>query len=835
MALRILMVAEKPSISQSIAEILSKNQMESRRGILPVHEFQAVFRGKTANFKCTSVAGHVYTTDFDAKYRNWETTDPATLFDAPVLKVESNPKGHVCKHLQLEARGTDVLILWMDCDREGENICFEVIENTKHWMNQGAKIYRARFSAITAPDINKAMQNLGEPNKNEARSVDARQEIDLKVGVAFTRFQTRYFQSKYGNLDSKTISYGPCQTPTLGFCVDRHDEIAQFEPETYWRVVPIVEKGMTKIPLEWARERVFDHQVAHLFAGLVKQDNFAIVTDCTKSRTKTARPVPLNTVALLKVASNNLGIGPHQTMVIAERLYIRGFISYPRTESTQYPEHFNLREALGMQRSHPIWGDYVSGLLAEGKVKAKKGHDAGDHPPITPMACATEEDLGGNDWRLYDYITRHFIASLSTDAKYDKIKIKFSLGGEFFSYSGKRIISEGFTSLMPWMKSKDEVKIDMLEKGDQLPVAAVEVKEEQTSPPPYLSESDLISLMEKHGIGTDASISTHIENIIQRNYVRLEERSRTLHPTHLGVALIHGYHKIDPELVLPKVRSTIEQYISYIAQGKSSFESVVAHTIKVFVSKFDYFVRNIPQMDELFEVSFTTIKDMDLNSKVKPKCGKCKRYMKFIYLKPQRIYCPNCEETYSVPQGGTIKLYKELLCPLDDFELLTFDAPNGQAYSFCPFCYNNPTLEGMEKGLGCNRCTHPTCIHGMTMNTISDCPACDIGKMVLNPHPKPTWRVDCNLCKFSFKLSSQITRLSVSTKECEECGDKKLEIGFPSDKSPLEGGKPEITACLNCHDLISSMVTQDTGTTRLFRGRGGRRGRGRGRKRRGGR
>lgn len=111
------------------------------------------------------------------------------------------------------------------------------------------------------------------------------------------------------------------------------------------------------------------------------------------------------------------------------------------------------------------------------------------------MACATEDELGGNDWRLYDYITRHFIASLATDAKYDKIKIKFSLGGEFFSYSGKRIISEGFTSLMPWLKSKDEVRIDMLEKGEQLPVAAVEVKEEQTSPPSYLSESDLISLV----------------------------------------------------------------------------------------------------------------------------------------------------------------------------------------------------------------------------------------------------------------------------------------------------------------------------------------------------
>ncbi|KAM7280627.1 hypothetical protein ACFE04_007761 [Oxalis oulophora] len=286
MAPQVLMVAEKPSIALSIANVLSNGKMSTRKSSLDVHEFDGKFLGQNVHYKVTSVIGHVFSVDFPAKYQDWATTDPMDLFQAPVLKSESNPKAHVSRHLNQEARGCGQLVLWLDCDREGENICFEVMECTGFQENDSRRrVYRAKFSSVTLKDISRAMENLVEPNRNEVLAVDARQEIDLTVGVAFTRFQTSYFQGKYGNLDSRVISYL---------------QITTFKPEKFWVVRPFIFYKGFELQLDWERHRLFDMDVAAMFQKLVMQDGLVRVVGVSEKHETKGRPSGLNTVNLLK-------------------------------------------------------------------------------------------------------------------------------------------------------------------------------------------------------------------------------------------------------------------------------------------------------------------------------------------------------------------------------------------------------------------------------------------------------------------------------------------------------------------------------------------------------
>jgi DNA topoisomerase III len=466
------------------------------------------------------------------------------------------------------------------------------------------------------------------------------------------RFQTRYFQGKYGDLDSAVVSYGPCQTPTLGFCVERHDEIKTFSPEPFWSLDVSVEVGNSTgagrvVRLNWTRQRVFDEDVAQTLLHTLRLPASSAwvdlrVASVTSSESRRARPQAMNTVAMLKLASSQLGIGPQAAMRAAEHLYLSGYLSYPRTESTAYPSSFDFRGALGTLRGHPSLGSYAAELLSSGANNARQGKDQGDHPPITPVGMPHMASLQSDEARIFDLVARHFLASISKDARFLVTKATFvstsaadssssASTGETFLAVGREELDPGFTAVYGRQRSEEEEEDEdgYMDSAQTLPpnlqagmacrICSASLHKGFTSVPGYLTESELIGKMEKNGIGTDASIPTHINNIIVRNYVSLGP-GRTLVPTALGVVLVHGYYRIDVDLVLPDVRATIERFCNMIAKGEAGKEEVVLHSLRNFHRKFLYFSEHVGAMDSLFEASFSPLA---ATGKFLSKCGKC--------------------------------------------------------------------------------------------------------------------------------------------------------------------------------------------------------------------
>ncbi|UYV70828.1 TOP3B [Cordylochernes scorpioides] len=679
-----LMVAEKPSLAKSIAQILSNGSVQTRKSVsnaCPVHEFIETFNGEATLFKMTSVCGHVMALDFIPKYNSWDKVDPIELFEATTKKKLSNPELHIPQLLQKEGLGCDYLILWLDCDKEGENICYEVLDIVrpqlrKWYQRESQAVFRAKFSALTEREIHEAMSNLGQPNLHEARAVDARQELDLRVGCAFTRFQTKYFQGKYSNLDSTLISFGPCQTPTLGFCVERYDKIQNFKPEPYWLlhveqlkencVCQIQSASRKAVSLEWQRGAIFDVEVARYFLNNIKNVQHALVTSVKTKESVRPRPLALNTVELMRVASSGLGMGPQHTMQLAEKLYTQGYISYPRTETTSYPDSFDLKEVLHHLRAVRPYSEAVQDLLSSGINRPRKGHDAGDHPPITPLKAAQRDDLDGNAWKIYDYISRHFIATLCEDMVFLQTTVQLEVGEEKFSCQGMQLLERGFTAVFPWQAPGPDDILPPLEEGSLCPILEMKLLDKMTQPPDYLTEAELITLMEKHGIGTDASIPTHINNICERHYVTVES-GRRLKPTKLGLVLVQGYNQIDQDLVLPTMRAAVERQLNLIAHGKADFHQVLKHGLNIFLLKFVHFVTSIFAMDDLFSQTFMALAD---SGRPFTRCGKCRRFLKLTSKTNNQLHCQICHETLALPRGGNIREFKEYECPLDGYQLV---------------------------------------------------------------------------------------------------------------------------------------------------------------------
>lgn len=711
---KVLMVAEKPSIAKAIAEALSGPRgPRQRRGIsraLPVYEFTTddFFPArceKNTNqpvkslITVTSVVGHVFTLGFHDENSNGSGNkghrDPVDYFDIPVVKQEETTTGklRVVDHLRALSADIEHLVLWLDCDAEGENIAHEVIAVTRKTMAGNAaeemeaskrRIHRAFFSAITKDALRDAFGNLGTPNASLSRSVDARQELDLRVGVAITRLLTwrcvGMARQKFSHT-TKLISYGPCQTPTLSFCVERAREIHAFRPQQFFKIkiVARFENDRTRNrelrwnaddPVENNSKRgkiiedsaTFNQRLADDVLQLgSRPKSFLRIVRVEERRERRDAPLGLNTVALLAAGSKTFGMSPKQVMSVAEKLYSSGFISYPRTETTQYnPNGFDVQKILRDHTSHSEWGRTASHLLGtkysnNNKRPPVRGKDAGDHPPITCLKPATREVVGGGTaWKVYEFVARTFLGSLSDDLLFTRRVAHLELVTPGLHRNGKPITfdmdqvtvdSLGFAGACSWVlrdigaqKENDIINSSVIfQENMTMSIVDIQLEKCYTMPPPFLQEHELIEMMDEKSIGTDASMATHVNNIVDRGYVVLCDETgvplrqfrpprpgqarvprqvgRYMVPTPLGISLMELFEKAEGQIIdgkeasnatrleaeaanytsvalltRPAIRAQMEAQMKQIATGMLDKDKCLDHNLRWFRSRYEQLV-----------------------------------------------------------------------------------------------------------------------------------------------------------------------------------------------------------------------------------------------------
>lgn len=380
----------------------------------------------------------------------------------------------------------------------------------------------------------------------------------------------------------------------------------------------------------------------------------------------------------------------------------------------------------------------------------------------------------------------------------------------------------------------------------------LDIREKMTTPPGYLTESELITLMEKNGIGTDASISTHIENIQKRSYVTLET-GRRLVPSKLGLVLAQGYHRIDSSLVLPQVRSDIEGQCNKIAKGLASREDVVAKAIELFRGKFSAFVKNIEKMDVLFSTSFSKLEDV---GKPFTRCGLTRRYLQYVPGPPVRLYNKYTETVYPLPNGGIVKQWSGRTCPIEGcgFELCLYSVGQPQrTFPLCPRCYNDPEwtidenelpeneedkadevkerqiqrVAGKNLVLECPLPDHHPLIAEMVVSTDEE----SDGVLIVDPHFGPKWRLVDTRSPTIVHMPKCVAKITILGTMDEEMEVHKVCIEYNEGESPLRDKASKHTTCIPKDEVLKPLLRAHHGSERTRtpgRGRGGR-GRGRGR------
>lgn len=574
-----LIVTEKNNSARKIAEILSGGSAKADATYkVPFY----TWTDGDGDHMTIGLKGHMMSPAFPEGYSNWQKTDLHELIDAQLM-LEATDK-NVLRAIRKVAKEADDLIIATDFDREGELIGLEALQQivevnpsltgiapegkTKADGNELLQaeptIKRARYSALTKDEIERAFSEIDDLSYNLANAGATRQDIDLIWGATLTRavsLATRRFGSNF-------LSVGRVQSPTLALVVERELERRAHKAEPYWELFAKFEHPDGSFEAHHATDKFWDEAEAK--AALEGTSSPGRVTSVTSRRNTRKPPTPLNTTAFTTDASSRLGITPSRAMQIAQSLYDDGFISYPRTDNTVYPKSLPVREIVTSLSKIPAYSGAAS--LLDGELTATRGKkETTDHPPIYPVQALHPGVLEGPRQRVYELVVRRFLATFAPPMITESTRADIEAGSETYYVRGSVVVDPGFAAIYTYARSSDE-EIPPLVEGQELPIDGEPwLVGKETQPPSRISQGKLIELMEEQGLGTKATRADIIQKLYDRGYVF----SNPPEPSETGIALYRAFNRYVPTMATPEMTAQLEADMDRIVAGDTTKADVL--------------------------------------------------------------------------------------------------------------------------------------------------------------------------------------------------------------------------------------------------------------------
>lgn len=567
----IVIVAEKPDVGSKIAAALDKIVLDTGKTIsfsgLEANEKAIKSQQNKHGFlKIQFMGQECYITwgrghlcelkgirDYNSSYTSWEKIPlpyvPETY--SIQLRKGSNAKAteliekqfNIVKELMNKAT---LVINATDFDREGEVIFSYIYELAEC----RTPVKRACFSSQTQEGICDAFDRLRDGR--EFANVDAagrmRGIADWLVGVNLT------IAMSLKNPGQGVTSIGRVQTPTLAIVVKRELEIRDFNPTPYWSIGAVFHAGADKYKAKHRTEKITDHKEAMAIMSKINVKPGKVIDVSKKIVTK--EPPHLYSLSALQMDANSkLGLTLKQTLEVVQKLYDKGYTTYPRTNSRYLTEDMEptVNKVLDRLTSIPEYAALIGGRAR----KYNRDHYFDNSKVESHFAIIPTDNipkgLTGVDAKVYDLICRSVIKMLYGSAKLEQTKIVTAVEGEEFMTSGNVVVDPG------WMIVGDSTKEEILPAvniGDVL-TGTYTLTEKKTKPPARYNDKDLLAAMltagktiddaelrkllsnpKTGGIGTEATRAAIVEKLEERNYIRRD--SKAIVATDKGISLIQN-------------------------------------------------------------------------------------------------------------------------------------------------------------------------------------------------------------------------------------------------------------------------------------------------------